>query len=193
MPKIVDHNQRRMAVAKVVEDIVYEAGIEALTIREVARRVGCSPSVLAHYFDDKLDMLVFTARQVQQRAENALLQALASGLNAENSFQLMLPADEARWRDWHTWFAFWGMAPSFDVLQNEWNATTSAANQIFLRLIRQAQVDGQINPARDPHAIPTDTQIIINGIATLVAQARDEWPAARQIERFKAMFALITA
>lgn len=45
--------------------MVYEAGIEGLTIRDVARRAKCSTSVVFHYFTSKLELLIFTHRAIR--------------------------------------------------------------------------------------------------------------------------------
>ncbi|HZV10214.1 MAG TPA: helix-turn-helix domain-containing protein, partial [Novosphingobium sp.] len=62
MPKKVDHARRRLDIARVAEGLVYDKGMDGLTMRDVARGMGCSLSVILHYFESKLDLLVFTHR-----------------------------------------------------------------------------------------------------------------------------------
>lgn len=180
MPRKVDHDERRLAIAAVVEQLVLEHGIEALTVRDVADAVGCSTSVVSHYFRSKLDMLVFTHRTVRLRVERTLLAAMDAGHDLVACLELLLPTTDERWRDWHTWFACWGMAPTDPSVNREWAAGSSEATDIFTRLVQTAQAGGTVDPTLDPVAIATELQLTVNGIASLVTQHRDGWPPERQ-------------
>jgi AcrR family transcriptional regulator len=169
-----------MQIASVVESLVYEVGIQALTIRDVASRVGCSTTVVSHYFRSKLEMLVFTHREVRRRAENRLLEALDDGKSLTQCLELLLPIDDERWRDWHTWFAFWGMAPAEPTVSSEWHSGTSEANSIFTQIVESAQRNSLVDPSIDAISAATEMQVIVNGIASLVLQDRVAWPADRQ-------------
>jgi AcrR family transcriptional regulator len=67
MPKIVNHRERREAVAVVVTKVVYSQGIGSLTLKKVAEAVGHSATVISHYFSDKREMLLFTHRAAAAR------------------------------------------------------------------------------------------------------------------------------
>lgn len=180
MPRIVDHDERRLQIAKVVEQLVLENGIEALTVRDIATRAGCSTSVVSHYFRNKLEMLVFTHREVRRRAENLMHLALEEGKDLASCLDLLLPTTEERWRDWHTWFAFWGMAPAEPAVSKEWVEGTSEANQIFVQLILAERKAGRVPMSTDATEAAIRCQIIVNGIASLVTQNQQAWPAKRQ-------------
>ena len=61
MPKQVDHERRRRAVAAVAADLVAAEGRRALTVRNVADAAGYSTTVVSHYFDDLADLLRLSA------------------------------------------------------------------------------------------------------------------------------------
>ena len=189
MPRIVDHDQRRLQVAAVVEQLVLENGIEALTIRDVARRAGCSTSVVSHYFASKLDLLVFTHRTVRHRAEQRLIEALEADLPLAECLERLLPMTDAAWCEWHTWFAFWGMAPAQPAVNAEWQTGSSYATDLFIRLIRAAQRRGEIAAGVDAATGAIRLQLSINGIASLVLQERSAWPADRQKALLREMIA----
>ncbi len=180
MPRIVNHDERRAQIASVVEQLVYDDGIRAVTIREVAGRVGYSTTVVSHYFSSKMEMLVYTHRRVRQRAEDLIEAGLREGWALAETLERLLPISEERWRDWHTWFAFWGMTPAEPTVADEWREGTTNANQLFVRLITVAQSKGELPAALDPFTAATRLQIYINGMASLVAQDRNAWPADRQ-------------
>lgn len=180
MPRKVDHDERRLAIAQVVEQLVLEHGIEALTIRDVAAEVGCSTSVVSHYFRSKLDMLVFTHRTVRKRVERTLVAALEEGRSLPDCLELLLPTDDERWRDWHTWFACWGMAPAEPSVTSELAKGSSEATGIFIQLVKAEQAAGRMDPTLDPAEIAIQLQLAVNGVASLVTQDRAGWPAEKQ-------------
>src|SRR5690625_1917390 len=57
MPKIDDHNQRRLDIEDAVLEGVASEGVERLTVRKIAAVSGWSTGVLAHYARDKDDMI----------------------------------------------------------------------------------------------------------------------------------------
>lgn len=169
-----------MLIAKVVDDLVYEQGVQAITIREVASRVGYSTTVVSHYFSSKLEMLVFTHQLARRKVEALIEEAIRHGRPLIETLEHILPLTEERWRDWHTWFAFWGMAPAEPDVTREWREGTNNAHNLFLRLIESAQTAGQFPATIDSASAATQIQIFVNGIASLVSQHRADWPADRQ-------------
>ena len=57
MPKIVDWDARRDEILAATWRVIARDGIARATIRAIAREAGCSRGILAHYFDDKADIL----------------------------------------------------------------------------------------------------------------------------------------
>lgn len=180
LPRKVDHDERRLQVARVVEDLVHEAGVEALTIRDVARRAGCSTSIVSHYFASKLELLLFTHQMVRHRAEGRLMAHIEAGHDLITCLSTLLPIDGDGKRDWHTWFAFWGMAPKDPTISQEWLASTSGAHDIFMIMLRNARKSGEIKRSVNPERDASKIQVILNGISSLVLQDEASWPEERQ-------------
>ena len=57
MPRIVDAEARRREVTEVAANLLVNGGRGALTVRSVADAVGCSTTVVSHYFDDMADLI----------------------------------------------------------------------------------------------------------------------------------------
>lgn len=180
MPRVVDHDERRLLIAQVVDQLVYEQGIQAVTIREVASRVGYSTTVVSHYFSSKLEMLVFTHQVARKEAEGLIVDAIRDRRPLLETLEHLLPITDARWRNWHTWFAFWGMTPAEQAVTREWEEGISKAHDLFLQLIDSAKDAGEFPAGIDSAFAATQLQIFVNGISSLVAQNRDGWPAERQ-------------
>ena len=180
MPRVVDHEERRLQIAQVVDQLVYEQGIQGVTIREVAARVGYSTTVVSHYFSSKLEMLVFTHQVARSKAEGLVADAIRDGRPLAETLEHLLPITEERWRDWHTWFAFWGRTPVQPDVTREWEEGTHNAHALFVALIERAQRAGQFPAQIDSASAATQLQVFVNGIASLVAQDRIAWPPERQ-------------
>jgi TetR/AcrR family transcriptional regulator, transcriptional repressor of bet genes len=78
MPKQVDHDQRRQEIAAAVLRLVTTRGIEAASLRTVAREAGTSMGAVQHYFTTKDQMLHFALAY-----GNTLLAERATTLVAE--------------------------------------------------------------------------------------------------------------
>lgn len=59
MPKIVDHDQRRAEIVRVIIRVIAEHGLNGTTVRTISRTGGFSSGVLSHYFSDKDEMIKF--------------------------------------------------------------------------------------------------------------------------------------
>lgn len=180
MPRIIDHEQRRREIAAIVENILYEHGAEALTIRDVAERAGCSTTIVSHYFRTKLEMLVFTNQAARGRGEELLATAVKTQASILKTMNLLLPTNNAMKMAWHTCVAFWGMTPQDARVTAEWYEGISEAHSLFEDLVRIGQQTGEVDPSLKTEQAAYMLQVIINGISSLWAQDRQHWTAAKQ-------------
>lgn len=180
VPRIVDHDERRREIAILVEDLVAELGVEAVTIRDVAARAGFSTAVVSHYFRTKQEMFLFTYAQARRRATERLLAASRAGKGLVACLSELLPTTRRRLAEWHAWFGFWGMAVADPVIGRERLTGTTEAHQLFVQLIREAQRRGEVAAGVDAAWLATHLQVTINGLATLVTLVPEDWPAERQ-------------
>src|SRR5260370_5766079 len=114
MPKIVDWDARRDEILSATWRVIARDGIAKATIRAIAREANCSRGILAHYFDDKADILgsalVMSHRRVAARMDAGT--AGRRGLDALRVVMLeALPLDERRDLEAQIEISFWGRAP----------------------------------------------------------------------------------
>ena len=57
MPKIVDHDARRVDLARAAAAVARRDGIDEVTVRNVASQAGVSAGALRHYFPRQADLL----------------------------------------------------------------------------------------------------------------------------------------
>jgi AcrR family transcriptional regulator len=111
MPRKVDHDERRQQVVDIARRLIEKEGVDAATVRRVAEEAGCSTTIVSHYFANKHQLLLLIYRRASEGAKDRVRDVLdRSPGDIEACLEALLPMDEPRRRDWHVWFAFWGMA-----------------------------------------------------------------------------------
>src|SRR5215472_18329797 len=113
MPKIVDWDARRDEILSATWRVIARDGIARATIRAIAREAGCSRGILAHYFDDKADILgsalLLSHRRVGARMDRAARGR--TGLDALRAVMLeALPLDAQRDLEAQIEISFWARA-----------------------------------------------------------------------------------
>ena len=68
MPRLVDHEARRRAIAEAIFEVIGSRGLEAVSLRDVAAQAGVSMGAVQHYFESKEQMLLFALSHMRDRA-----------------------------------------------------------------------------------------------------------------------------
>jgi AcrR family transcriptional regulator len=113
LPKIVDWDARRDEILSATWRVIARDGLARATIRAIAREASCSPGILAHYFDDKADILG-SALLMSHRRVAARMDAGTAGLSGLKALKVVmleaLPLDERRDLEAQIEISFWGRA-----------------------------------------------------------------------------------
>lgn len=67
MPKIVNHELRKVQIAEATWKVIVKEGLENATVRNIARESGLSVGSLRHYFPSQSDLLLFSMELVSER------------------------------------------------------------------------------------------------------------------------------
>ncbi|WAH97160.1 TetR/AcrR family transcriptional regulator [Arthrobacter sp. MMS18-M83] len=113
MPKIVDHDKRRVELVEATWRIIAKRGIEGATMREIAMEAGFANGALKPYFPTKDDLLTFAFAHVfnQTNARMDTSTAGQRGLSALRSYcHEILPLDAERLNEARIAIAFWQRA-----------------------------------------------------------------------------------
>ncbi|MGH3152535.1 MAG: TetR/AcrR family transcriptional regulator [Streptosporangiaceae bacterium] len=68
MPRRVDHEVRRRAIADAVFEVIGSRGLQAVSLRDVAAQARVSMGAVQHYFASKDQMLLFALGHMRDRA-----------------------------------------------------------------------------------------------------------------------------
>lgn len=92
MPKITDAEATRNRLVRAAWQVIASEGIEAATLRRVAREDGCTTGLITHYFRDKNELVTCAYRRV---LDMMLADATAAIATHDNLTQRLLAAIEA--------------------------------------------------------------------------------------------------
>ncbi|WP_415454175.1 TetR/AcrR family transcriptional regulator [Bifidobacterium sp.] len=89
MPKVVDHDKRRMSIVRAYLELVGERGMPEANSRALAQKMGISNSLLWRYFDD-MNQLIEQAYRTITEDTNARIQRSVHGRCGVEAFNRAL-------------------------------------------------------------------------------------------------------
>lgn len=194
VPKVVDHDARRLELVKVTWRVIARNGIDGATMREIATRAGFSNGALKPYFGTKDELLAASFQHVfnltNERTENSTRDL--TGLTALRAFcHEVLPLDEDRILEARIVIPFWQKALT-DPEKAEQHAQDMDQWRVrMLGYLQQARNAGDITKPID------DTQVVRHLLSTTMgAQIMavlypTEYSPAQQIEALDAYLQML--
>lgn len=168
MPKIVDHDQRRREVLTAARRVIVRDGIDAATTRAIAKEAGYSNGVLAHYFDDKDDILLSALRQSHQRIRDRLTRRVqgVSGLAALREVLLdNLPLDAERTLETRLEVSFWSRSLASDHLAEVQRSEAAELRAAVRALLGEARDSGEITTGENLDDVAEHLLALIDGLS----------------------------
>lgn len=156
MPKRVDQDQRRRAIAEAVFAVIGDRGFGAVSLRDVASAAGVSMGSVQHYFATKDEMLAFTLQYLRERVLYRLQVQLAQLTDpspremVRTALRMMLPTDEPSRQEAQVNIAFFSAATVTrdyaDLLRDGYAQLLGITREH----LREAAAGGQIVAGADP-------------------------------------------
>ncbi len=168
MPKIVDHDERREEVIAGVWRVIARDGLEASTIRSIAKEVGSSAGILSHYFKDKDDILTSAlglshkriAERWNRKLENLTGIAALRELVLDN-----LPLDEERVLETRLEISYWARSLTRDEVRGVQRTEAAILHKRMVGLVAEAQNHGEIGVEEKPEEITERLLALIDGLS----------------------------
>jgi AcrR family transcriptional regulator len=197
VPKIVDHDERRLELVDATWRIIARLGIEGATMREIALEAGFANGALKPYFPTKDTLLEFAFGHVFNRTNQRIATVTEgkSGLSALRAFCLeVLPLDEERVNEARIVIPFWQKAvndPRKAVIHQQSMEEWLAAIRLYLAEARKA---GDVSAAVDDDTVASQLLNMLLGAQIGAALASDpgDGPGpglADQLDGFLALLA----
>lgn len=166
MPAVVDHDGRRLHVARIAADIIARVGIDAVTMRQIATEAGYSTAIVTHYFASKHDLLLFTYRMAADNAQQRVRLALKHDAgDLLGCIEALLPRDADSCRDWKVFLAFWHTAVHDPVFAAEQAAQACNARRLLREVLLARMQAGLIDGMPDPELVARRLLVLIVGAA----------------------------
>jgi len=152
-------------ILDIAEAVMTEAGVNGLSLSEVARRLGVQPPSIYKYFDSLL--AVYDA--LFRRGQTAHLQALAAAMDQEEpGLDSLLAGLEAsgQWCIAHPPLAqllFWRPVPSFEPSAESMAPSVEMVN-LQRRALANAVVARQLGPGADSDEALYLVSVIVSGV-----------------------------
>lgn len=183
MPKIVDHEQRRREILEATWRVIAAQGIEAATVREIARETGYSNGVLSHYFANKEEILISAHRlafqQVYDRASAANEGVI--GLEAvRRALYEALPLDEERRVEAVLDVSFWSQALTNAQLNAVRRESVINGRAWWMSMLTEARERGEIVKTPTLDVLCDEIQALIDGISLAAVMYPSDMTPARQ-------------
>ncbi len=184
MPKIVDWDAKRDEILSATWRVIARDGLARATISAIAREASCSRGILAHYFDDKADILgsalLMSHRRVAARMD--ALTAERSGLAALRLVMLeALPLDEQRDLEAQIEISFWGRALGTPGLRDLQHSEFDRLRQRLGGHLDEAERLGELADGLDLDFATHQLVVLIDGLSAERVLYPDRVAPERQV------------
>ena len=159
MPRRVDHEARRRAIAEAIFEVIGSRGLDAVSLRDVAAQAGVSMGAVQHYFASKDQMLLFALSHMRDRVlarMQAELAAIAEPTAREivrAAARAMLPMGEQGRQEAIVAGAFYSVAtvhPVYaDVLREGYHRLLAVSRQSLRTAAEAGQIAEGIDTDRE--------------------------------------------
>lgn len=161
--------------------LIAEVGVQAFTLREVARRAGVSHNAPYRHFQDKDDLLAAVAAQGFDRLTASMHRAMSEARNAEDRFRLCgrgYLQFALRWPQ-HIQVMFDLPAPK--KINTEYKQAGERAFQTLLDCVIVLQTEGGLPPG-DPLPLAILAWSTVHGLAKLAIAGRLPFNQAQALD-----------
>ena len=148
MPKIVDHDQRRLELVSATWRIIAREGIEGATMRQIAVEAGFANGALKPYFPTKDQLLTFAFEHVFNLTSDRMVESTAgkTGLTALRIYCLeILPLDSQRIDEARVLIPFWQKGVTDPVKAEQHNRLMAVWRDRIREMLREARAAGEVS------------------------------------------------
>ena len=187
MPRVVDHDQRREAIAAAACKAIARQGIDAVTLGDIGVQADCTTGAITHYFADKDAVLLAALDLVIQRLNRRMARAVEHDPVDLRAFLAeSLPTRRESREGIKVWYSFWTRTFSSAALtRRQREMHIRWYDRLIERLTLVADA-GRLKPDVDIAFEAETIAALVNGIGLRSVLDAKEWPAERQLAHLDA-------
>lgn len=195
MPKIVNHEARRLELLDAVWRVIARNGIEGTTMRAIAAETGWSSGVLQHYFASKRDILIAAHQLAYARVGERIgrYNDISSLDTLRNAIIEALPLDDERLIEARIEVSAWGMAlsdPGFAEIKRQ---SLETWRKYLLEHVATARQEGSIRSSLPDDTIVHSILVLIDGLSAEAALHPELATNERQMAQLEALFSSLNS
>jgi AcrR family transcriptional regulator len=182
MPRIVDHDERRDAIAEAACKAIAKEGIDAVTLTQIGEAANCTTGAITHYFADKDAVMQAALECATQRMNTRMAEAVERDPTDLRGFLAStLPIQKESREGTKVWYSFW---------TRTFSSTALSRRQRTMHVRWYNKIVERLEAVRDSGLLKEDIDIpfeaetlaaLINGIGLRSVLDARQWPADRQL------------
>jgi len=175
MTRRLEPETRRRAIAEAVLAIAAREGLDAATVRDVAKEAGVSAGMVQHHFRTRDEMLQFACEYMVGRTSRKtndkvlMLPEPRRGRDVlQTIFEEMLPLDDERRTGIRVWMAFLARAVVEPPMEAFMRATHVNTHRMIAGILADEQGKGRIPPETDVDREAISLFALVDGLVSHV-------------------------
>jgi AcrR family transcriptional regulator len=171
-----------VAATDAARQVIIRNGLEATTLRDIAREGGFTTGLLSHHFADKRDVIVaafagasrdFTAWARAELDAAKTVEELVAAL-----LRVSCPADDERRAEWRLWAEMWVYAGRDHEFAEQIEATDAVWTRMVRGVLERCRADGRLRQDVDLDLQAEILNRLIDGLG-LRAWLSHDWQSPR--------------
>ena len=196
MPKIIDHDQRRLEIVLATQKLIVAGGFQAATMREIAAAAGYANGALKRYFEGKDEILVATSKHVTGLFIERLMQAVQglSGMDAVSElFAETMPDQLQNRQTARVLVTFWERAIGNAELSDSFRQELLPWRRLVEKYLREASERGELAGTLSVGAVADELLTQVVGAHVMVQLNPVEENIQGQVENMRRRLASLRA
>lgn len=167
MVRSIDKTLRRQELAEAVWRIILREGLDAASVRNVAREAKLSAGSVRHFFSSQAELHVFAMEALSDRVASRIAQAATTDDPRTRIMTMLaelLPVTDRSESEFRIWMQF-VLRAQFDVrLELVAKATIDAVRELLLRVVASQRELGLISQHTDIEDSAIELNALIDGL-----------------------------
>ncbi len=185
MPKIIDHEKRKIHIAEATWKVISEEGIEHVTVRKTADTAGLSVGALRHYFSTQSELLAFSmelvSNRVKDRAEAKYYEGSPVDIMKEVLGEL-IPLDNEKRLEMEVWLAFSAKMLVDENLKSLGEGVYEEMREGMMNVLQSMDSLGVLEEDVDLEIEAYRLHSLVDGIAMQHLMHPDKFPAEKVMQ-----------
>lgn len=167
MPKVVDHEYRKVKIAEATWEVIVEEGLEHATVRKIAKKAGLSVGSLRNTFPSQSDLILYSMELVSERVKKRIASKRYDGPPLKAAHELIsefLPVDNERKIEMEVWFVFSAKALTDPKLNEMFKKVHFEMSEAIRLLLLKFQSSGHLKENLDIDVETSRLHALVDGL-----------------------------